>query len=100
MAGEFNKPDGLGVVDDHDVLARQIAGIEKSLRAAHGKLKDGAESKELNDALSSIVTLNSDIKMTRGRLVDVEQFILGLSRFVDMGRLKRVIENKVKEKDQ
>jgi len=93
MAGDFGKDDGLGVVDDHDVIARQIAGIEESLRAAHGKVKEGNASKALADALSSMVTLKSDIQLTRKRLVRVEEFILGLSRFVDSGKLKRVAKH-------
>ena len=99
MSGEdFGKSDGLGVVDDHDVLARQIAGIEQSLRAAHNKLKKGDSLPELDNALSSMALLNNDIKMTRKRLVHVEEFIVGLSRFVDSGKLKAVLRNKDSDK--
>jgi hypothetical protein len=93
-SGDFGKSDGLGVVDDHDVLARQIAGIEQSLRAAHTKIKKGDAAPELDNALSSMALLNTDIKLTRKRLVHVEEFILGLSRFVDSGKLKAVLSDK------
>ena len=94
MGDQFGKGDGLGVVDDHDVLARELDGIEKSLKAARDKLKGGDPSKDLGDALASMDTLRNDVELTRKRLETVEGFILDLSRFVDNGKLKQVLHNK------
>ena len=71
---DFGKGDGLGVVDDHDVLARQVSGIVKSLKSAKSAVKGttpAARTKAsiaVGDALSSANTLRDDIVLTRARL--------------------------------
>lgn len=89
MSDTFGKGDGLGVVADHQVLARELQNVLSSLRTARNKLrKSDAASIPVRDALKAGEKFEKHFKLTRPRLDKLEKFILGLTRFADKQKLK------------